>query len=188
MSRALRDTRLGRIPALIKVFALAAMLGTAAGPALARGGGGGGHGGGWGGGGWHGGGWGWGGGCCWGGWGWGWGWGVGVGLYAPYWGYPYAAYPYSYPAYAYAPGYPAAAAPAYPAAAAPAYPAAAPPPAAMVAAPPPSQAESFWYYCRASKSYYPYVSSCGGPWQKVPTIPPQVATQERALRAAASPQ
>ncbi len=28
-----------------------------------------------------------------------------------------------------------------------------------------------WYYCEASKSYYPYVSSCATGWQAVPATP-----------------
>ena len=35
---------------------------------------------------------------------------------------------------------------------------------------PPSQA--YWYYCRESKAYYPYVSECPGGWQQVPPQPP----------------
>lgn len=29
-----------------------------------------------------------------------------------------------------------------------------------------------WYYCEASKSYYPYVSSCPAGWKEVPATPP----------------
>ncbi len=29
-----------------------------------------------------------------------------------------------------------------------------------------------WYYCEASKSYYPYVSSCPAGWKAVPATPP----------------
>ena len=29
-----------------------------------------------------------------------------------------------------------------------------------------------WYYCPASKSYYPYVHDCAGGWQEVPAKPP----------------
>ena len=35
---------------------------------------------------------------------------------------------------------------------------------------PPQQ--SFWYFCRSSNAYYPYVSSCPEAWQRVPTTPP----------------
>jgi hypothetical protein len=33
---------------------------------------------------------------------------------------------------------------------------------------------SYWYYCRESKTYYPYVKECKGEWQKVL---PQPATK-----------
>ena len=29
-----------------------------------------------------------------------------------------------------------------------------------------------WYYCDASRTYYPYVSSCAEPWRAVPATPP----------------
>jgi hypothetical protein len=35
-------------------------------------------------------------------------------------------------------------------------------------APPPAQS---WYYCEASKSYYPYVSTCPTGWKTVPATP-----------------
>jgi hypothetical protein len=28
-----------------------------------------------------------------------------------------------------------------------------------------------WYYCEQSKTYYPYVKTCPGGWQKVPPTP-----------------
>jgi hypothetical protein len=34
--------------------------------------------------------------------------------------------------------------------------------------PPPAQS---WYYCEASKSYYPYVSTCTAGWKTVPATP-----------------
>ena len=34
--------------------------------------------------------------------------------------------------------------------------------------PPPAQS---WYYCRASNSYYPYVSTCNDGWEQVPATP-----------------
>lgn len=91
----------------------------------------------------------------------------------PYYAYPYGygypyAYPYAYPAY----GYPA---PAY------AYPPATTgyysPPAyveqgAAQAAPAPAQTQGDWYYCAASRSYYPYVTECPAGWQRVPAQPP----------------
>ena len=111
-----------------------------------------GHGGGWhGNGGWH------------GGHGWhGGGWRGGFyGWYGPGWypyGYPYY-YPYAYP-YDYPYAYPS---PAYPS---PAYPSA--------SVPVPSEPQqSYWYYCRDSKAYYPYVTSCPSGWVPVvPTPPP----------------
>jgi hypothetical protein len=93
----------------------------------------------------------------------------GYGYYPPYYAYPAYAYPapaYAYPAPVYT--YPA---PAY------AYPAAvvqASPPAyveqGMARAPAP-QAQGDWYYCPASKGYYPYVNECPSGWQRVPAQP-----------------
>lgn len=34
----------------------------------------------------------------------------------------------------------------------------------------------YWYYCAASKAYYPYVSECPGGWQPVPVPPPDATT------------
>ena len=39
------------------------------------------------------------------------------------------------------------------------------------AAPAPN-AGNYWYYCAASKAYYPYVNECPGGWQKVAPQPP----------------
>lgn len=36
----------------------------------------------------------------------------------------------------------------------------------------PSQAQGDWYYCAASKAYYPYVADCPAGWQRVPAQPP----------------
>jgi hypothetical protein len=34
-------------------------------------------------------------------------------------------------------------------------------------------AEAVWYYCSASRTYYPYVKDCPGGWERVvPTPPP----------------
>lgn len=46
-----------------------------------------------------------------------------------------------------------------------------------VALPPAPQASSspsqgWWYYCAGSKSYYPYVKSCAGAWERVSPTPP----------------
>jgi len=30
---------------------------------------------------------------------------------------------------------------------------------------------SYWYYCNASRGYYPYVKECPSGWQKVPSRP-----------------
>ena len=30
----------------------------------------------------------------------------------------------------------------------------------------------YWYYCAPAKGYYPYVPSCAGGWEKVPSTPP----------------
>ncbi|MDR1163427.1 MAG: hypothetical protein LBM17_06295 [Candidatus Accumulibacter sp.] len=32
-------------------------------------------------------------------------------------------------------------------------------------------AETYWYYCAASKNYYPYVDKCPSGWRKVPSRP-----------------
>ena len=37
-----------------------------------------------------------------------------------------------------------------------------PPPAAA-----PSASTAYWYYCRESQTYYPYVQTCPSPWQQV---------------------
>jgi hypothetical protein len=78
----------------------------------------------------------------------------------PYYPYPYA-YPYGYPAYSYA--YPSAVVGAY---SAPSY----VEQGATQAAP--AQAQGDWYYCAASRSYYPYVTECAAGWQRVPSQPP----------------
>ena len=36
---------------------------------------------------------------------------------------------------------------------------------------PTSPPEQWWYWCRSSQSYYPYVKSCPEGWQKVPPQP-----------------
>jgi hypothetical protein len=77
-------------------------------------------------------------------------WWVDAGLwswYASPWGYPY----YAYPGYPYAAPYYA-------------------PPAAAAPGNLPPQAPT-WYYCDAARGYYPYVSSCPGPWRAVPAGP-----------------
>jgi len=34
------------------------------------------------------------------------------------------------------------------------------------------QDSQYWYYCRESETYYPYVKECAGPWQRVVPQPP----------------
>lgn len=46
----------------------------------------------------------------------------------------------------------------------------APPPVYIEQAEPaaqPVQAQQYWYYCKSSKGYYPYVKECPEGWQKV---------------------
>jgi len=82
---------------------------------------------------------------------------------APFFYYPgYAYYPrYYYPPYHYPSHYPSSVA------------AQAGPPvyieqSAPAAGPAPSQSSTaYWYYCRDSQTYYPYVQSCASPWQEV---------------------
>jgi hypothetical protein len=40
------------------------------------------------------------------------------------------------------------------------------------AAAPAPDAQAYWYYCRESETYYPYVKECAGPWQRVVPQPP----------------
>jgi hypothetical protein len=83
--------------------------------------------------------------------------GVTVGPYwADPWYYP-APYPYYYPRYS-APIVVEQAAPQM-------Y--VSPQPAPEIAAP-----TNYWYYCAATKSYYPYVRECPAGWQKVLPQPP----------------
>lgn len=79
----------------------------------------------------------------------------GPGYYSPFYGDPFYGNPYR--AYAY-------------------------PPVVVQPSPPPvyieqgqaavAPAQSYWYYCAASRSYYPYVSECPAGWQRVPVQPP----------------
>ena len=39
------------------------------------------------------------------------------------------------------------------------------------AAPAPAPS-SYWYYCRESNAYYPYVDQCAGQWERVTPRPP----------------
>jgi hypothetical protein len=36
---------------------------------------------------------------------------------------------------------------------------------------PPVPATQYWYYCEASRAYYPYVPRCPGGWKQVPATP-----------------
>jgi hypothetical protein len=51
-----------------------------------------------------------------------------------------------------------------------------PPPAVLVTPPadPPPPPTQYWYYCDASRGYYPYVPTCPGGWRQVPATPPGV--------------
>jgi len=42
----------------------------------------------------------------------------------------------------------------------------------------PQQAAQVWYYCEASKTYYPYVSSCPAGWKTVPATPAATPTNQ----------
>ena len=48
---------------------------------------------------------------------------------------------------------------------------------APVAPPAPAAAPQYWYYCQNPQGYYPYVSQCASPWQKVPAGAPAGAPQ-----------
>ena len=83
---------------------------------------------------------------------------VGVGFGFPI-GWPY----WHYPPYGYYPYYPRAIGPAEP--------------TIYVekddAGPAPGQDPSqFWYFCRDSNTYFPYVKECPSPWQRVVPQPP----------------
>jgi hypothetical protein len=41
-----------------------------------------------------------------------------------------------------------------------------------VAAPAPAPQTNYWYYCSATKAYYPYVRECPSGWQRVSPQPP----------------
>ena len=82
--------------------------------------------------------------------------GIGIGPYWDPWNYRPYGFPYANPYYYYPPVVVAPAAP-------PIY--------IEQAAPAPQT--NFWYYCGASRTYYPYVKECAGGWQKVTPQPPQ---------------
>lgn len=76
----------------------------------------------------------------------------------PYYGSVYPTYPYAAPVYAYPPV------------------ATQPPVYVEQGAVPGVQAQNpvpaDWFYCAASRAYYPYVTECPGGWQRVPAQPP----------------
>ena len=41
------------------------------------------------------------------------------------------------------------------------------------AAPAPAEQAGWWYYCEASRTYYPYVKECPSGWLRVPAVPPR---------------
>lgn len=85
--------------------------------------------------------------------------GWGYPYYYPYYSYSYPYYyPYSYP-YTYYPY-------------APSYNVPSEPREYIERDESSSEPSDFWYYCRESKAYYPYVKGCPGGWQKVPAQPP----------------
>ena len=103
---------------------------------------------------WHGGG---------GGRGWGPGWGpvIGLGLGLGIWELSYPYYPYSYNGYYTPPVIIQQQAPEVYYQPSPQY-----------APPAPIQEPSYWYYCRDSQGYYPYVKECPKGWMKVVPTPP----------------
>ncbi|VEB39991.1 Uncharacterised protein [Chromobacterium violaceum] len=46
-------------------------------------------------------------------------------------------------------------------------------PAVPVVPAAPQEPAQVWYYCKAAKQYYPYVSECPGGWKTVPAQPPR---------------
>jgi len=87
------------------------------------------------------------------------GWGLGWDLWFPFYlgaaydygyDYPYYYAPYDYPVGDYA----------------------ASPPAPVAVVP----QKQYWYWCAQSKAYYPYVQTCAGAWQPVPTTPPPASS------------
>jgi hypothetical protein len=48
--------------------------------------------------------------------------------------------------------------------------------------PAPSQRSSYWYYCKASRTYYPYVKECPAGWLRVvPQATPQTPKTPQAM-------
>ena len=84
--------------------------------------------------------------------------GIGIGIPAPWYYYPPAPYYYPYPYYP-----PAVVVPSAPSG----YVEQAPAPVYSTQ----PAAGSVYYYCAASRSYYPYVRDCPGGWEHVPVEP-----------------
>jgi hypothetical protein len=84
--------------------------------------------------------------------------GIYFGVPAPYYYYPRYHY---YPRYYYYPPAVAVPAPVY---SPPVYIEQSPPAPAPA---PSSSSGDYWYYCRDSQTYYPYVQQCASPWQQV---------------------
>ena len=83
----------------------------------------------------------------------------GPGYWGPYWGPRYYGYGYGYPLVVPAPVYPPVVIQSQP----PVY-----VERDALAAP---EEQGWWYWCRSSNAYYPYVKSCAEGWQKVPPQP-----------------
>ena len=99
--------------------------------------------------------------------GYGYGWGASIGLgFAPYWGAGYYA-PGYYGSPYYSPIVIEQAGPQV-------YIEQNPVPIQPVptAGPTPTLQSGYWYYCRASKGYYPYVKDCRVGWERVSPLPP----------------
>jgi hypothetical protein len=89
--------------------------------------------------------------------------GLGLGFYfgAPY--YPRYYAPYYYPSY-YSPYY-------YPQYVAPPVTYIERPSSAPQAAPAAPAGPDYWFFCRETGAYYPYVGQCAGGWERVPAQP-----------------
>ena len=85
--------------------------------------------------------------------------GIYFGVPAPYYYNPYPRH-YYYPRYYYPPAVVAPEPTSPPVYIEQSAPAAAPAPSS-------SSSGAYWYYCRDSQTYYPYVQQCASPWQQV---------------------
>lgn len=91
--------------------------------------------------------------------------GIWFGVPAPLFVAPYHYYPHYYPYYYPRYYYPAPVV--VPAPAAPPVYIEQSPPAAAAPSSPTQGSGAYWYYCRDSQTYYPYVQQCASPWQQV---------------------